>query len=177
MSSDVLVWRPLLTVLLLAACVGDVRARRIPNALVALVLGLGLLHAALADGTVAGYVTGATGAPLTTQLTTALTGAAVGLVAWLPLYALGVLGAGDVKLFAAAAAWIGPGAVLAASVYAALAGGVLGLAWLARGLRARPEVVALVGASADGIVAREVRVPYGLAIAGGVLMSLWGAAA
>jgi prepilin peptidase CpaA len=96
----------------------------------------------------------------------------VGLAAWLPPYALGALGAGDVKLFAAAAAWLGPRGVLPATLYAALAGGALALAWVVRGQMAgaRP--------AADGPRRRrrDARLPYGLAVAAGVLAVAWGAA-
>ena len=147
----------LLTALLLAACVADVRARRIPNALVLAVLSAGIVRAAAAP------LLAPAAAPYAAGVTAALLGALLGLAAWVPLYALGVLGAGDVKLFAAAAAWMGPHGVLPASTYAALAGGVLALVWGARGLRAtqgRPDR----------------RLPYGIAITVGVLATVWGGA-
>ena len=146
----------LLTGLLLAACVADVRARRIPNALVLGILGAGVGCAALAGAP----------APYAAGVQPAVTGALLGLAAWLPLYALGALGAGDVKLFAAAAAWLGPRGVLPATTYAAVAGGVLALAWVAAGaLRSR-----------RGAPPRDRRLPYGLAVAAGVLAVAWGPA-
>jgi prepilin peptidase CpaA len=172
-----LLWRAVLTALLGAACATDLRARRIPNALVVAVLALGVARAGIvayagADGVV----------PLADGPGAALLGAAVGLAAWLPLYALGVLGAGDVKLFAAVGAWIGPRGVLPASTYAALAGGVLGAAWFARAAVAA-RFPALAGAAvpggAPGAGARpagDTRIPYGLAIAAGVLAFVWGRA-
>ena len=48
-------------------------------------------------------------------------------VLWLPLYALGGMGAGDVKLLAAIGAWLGPADVLHAALYAGIAGGILAL--------------------------------------------------
>lgn len=153
-------WGVMLTGLLLAACATDVRARRIPNALVLATLGAGLVRAALA--TAAG--------PYAVGVQAALLGALLGLAAWLPLYALGALGAGDVKLFAAAAAWLGPQGVLPASTYAALAGGVLALGWLALGaLRQSPPRQAPA-------TRRDRRLPYGTAVAAGVLMVVWGSA-
>jgi prepilin peptidase CpaA len=150
-----------LTALLLAACAADVRARRIPNALVLAVLGAGLARAALASGLAPAA---AAHGPYAASLWAAALGALVGLAAWLPFYAAGVLGAGDVKLFAAAAAWLGPQGVLPATTYAALAGGALALVWM---LRRR----------APARAGRDARLPYGVAISAGVLITVWGAGA
>ena len=62
--------------------------------------------------------------------------------------ALGVLGAGDVKLFAAGAAWLGPAGVWPATTYAALAGGVLALGWVVLGRRRPLELPARSSAAA-----------------------------
>jgi prepilin peptidase CpaA len=43
------------------------------------------------------------------------------------MYALGGMGAGDVKLMAAVGAWLGPGDVLYAALYAAVAGAVMAM--------------------------------------------------
>jgi prepilin peptidase CpaA len=174
-----LLWRALLTALLAAACASDLRARRIPNRLVLAVLALGLARGAFV------WAAGAPAAPpLAAGPASALAGVAVGLAAWLPLYALGVLGAGDVKLFAAAAAWVGPHGVLPASTAAALAGGALGLAYFARNfvasraaaLPALAHAAGALGGPAGGAPGGrgETRVPYGLAIAAGVLAAAWG---
>lgn len=169
MPDTAVLWRALLSALLAAACLTDVRARRIPNALAATVLALGVVRAALPLTGVAGP-----GAP---ALSAALIGAALGLVAWLPLYALGVLGAGDVKLFAAAAAWLGPHALVPASTYAALAGGVLGLAWVAARVLRRPQLALTLPISvAQPSGAGDTRIPYALAITAGVLVVAWGGA-
>lgn len=167
MSDTAVLWRALLSALLVAACVTDVRARRIPNALAAAVLALGLARAALS---LAGAAV-----PNAPTLGAALLAAAVGLAAWMPLYAFGVLGAGDVKLFAAAAAWIGPHGLLGASTAAALAGGLLGLAWIgARALRRPQLALALPGAVVRPGGAGDTRLPYALAITAGVLAVVWG---
>lgn len=149
-----LAWRALLTALLLAACVTDVRARRIPNALVLALTGAAFVRAAVV------VWAGEPAAGLAAGFGDAALGAAAGLALWLPLYAVGAFGAGDVKLFAAAAAWLGPTGVPSATLYAALAGGVLGLAWLAT--RQLPAVFT-----------ERRRVPYGVAIAAGVLGTVW----
>jgi prepilin peptidase CpaA len=58
-------------------------------------------------------------------------GAALGLAVLLPLYAIGGMGAGDVKLYAGVGAWIGPAVVLPAFVVSAAVGGVMALGMVA----------------------------------------------
>lgn len=62
----------------------------------------------------------------------ALAGAALGLALLLPLYAIGGMGAGDVKLLAGIGAWVGPAVTLGAFVTSAFVGGALALAMVAR---------------------------------------------
>src|SRR5215208_4679040 len=85
-----------LMALLAWACAADLRRRRIPNVLVLTMLATGLALS-LAPRTDA-----------TPGMLGALRGFALGLVIWLPFHTLGLLGAGDVKLIAAAGAWLGP---------------------------------------------------------------------
>jgi prepilin peptidase CpaA len=65
-------------------------------------------------------------------------GAALGLALLLPLYAIGGMGAGDVKLLAGLGAWVGPWLTLQAFVATAVVGGVMALgmvAWTGRYFR------------------------------------------
>ena len=104
----------------LAACVTDLRSRRIPN-----VLTFGSAAAALVFQTITAGTTGAASASF---------GWAVGLAVFFIPFALGGLGAGDVKLLAALGAWLGPKDALMLALYAGAAGGVLAIAVaLARG--------------------------------------------
>ena len=103
--------------LLLIACAGDLRSRRIPNKLVLVILSSGLAFSLLTR-------------PLGLGLRHAVGGIVVGFVIWFPFHLMRLLGAGDVKLFAAAGAWLGAGATFKAAILAAAAGGVLALAIL-----------------------------------------------
>ena len=58
-------------------------------------------------------------------------GAALGLALLLPLYAIGGMGAGDVKLLAGVGAWMGPALTLGAFVATAITGGLMALAMVA----------------------------------------------
>ena len=100
-------------VLGIVASAWDIRTRRIPNALT---LGAPLValatHLAL-DGMSGGMST--------------LGGWGLGLVLFLPLFALGGMGAGDVKLLAAFGAWLGPWEVVQTALATGVIGGVLAL--------------------------------------------------
>lgn len=100
-------------VVAVVACAFDLHSRRIPN-----VLTFGAAAAAL----VASASTGGSGG-----LASCSAGWLLGTALWLPLYALGGMGAGDVKLLAAIGAWLGPEDVFHAALYAGIAGGVLAL--------------------------------------------------
>ena len=50
-----------------------------------------------------------------------------GLAVFFPFFALGGMGAGDVKLMAAIGAWLGPGMALMTALYGAVAGGILAI--------------------------------------------------
>jgi prepilin peptidase CpaA len=95
----------------LIACVTDLRTRRIPNTLTfgAAVAGL-VAHAVLE---------GPAGA------STAVAGWVTGLLVFLPFFALGGMGGGDVKLLAGLGAWLGAYETLYLALYSAAAGGAL----------------------------------------------------
>lgn len=96
---------------LIAATGIDIRTRRIPNGLTAVMAGLGF---AMALTGISGISAGA-----------AAVGFVLGLALMLPGHALGATGAGDVKLMAAVGAIVGPSAVFSAFVATAIAGGFL----------------------------------------------------
>ena len=158
-----------LLLLLASACVSDVRNRRIPNPLVGL-MAIG--------GAVYVFAT----MPLSTSFSHVVGGGAVGLAIWLPFWLLRVLGAGDVKLAAAAGVWLGVPGVVEASLIGAAVGGVIAFWALARNggvaagaARFGAWMVASRAAGAIGpeLTPKERRVPYGLAIAAGVAVAAW----
>jgi prepilin peptidase CpaA len=91
----------------------DLRTRRVPNAVTIPLAVVGIAAAAA----------GLTG--LTVKA--AFIGLALGLLFMMPGYVFGATGAGDVKLLAAAGAWLGPAHIGAAFLYTAIVGGVLAL--------------------------------------------------
>ena len=61
------------------------------------------------------------------SLGASLAGLALGLALMLPGHLIGATGAGDVKLFAAAGAFVGPTHIFTAFIYTALAGGAIAI--------------------------------------------------
>jgi len=92
----------------------DLKTRRIPNFLT--------FGAALTAVAVHAFVGGWVGGGW------AIAGWLVGAAFFLPFFALGGMGAGDVKLLAALGAWLGPGPVVWVALFSLIAGGVMGLA-------------------------------------------------
>ena len=104
-----------LFVLLLTAAVSDWRSYRIPNWLT---FG-GMVFAVI-------YGTFAARTPLV-GATQALGGLGTGLLIMLPFYALGIMGAGDVKLMAMVGAFVGPSQTLWTILFTCVAGGAAAL--------------------------------------------------
>ncbi|MEO8578416.1 MAG: prepilin peptidase [Gemmatimonadales bacterium] len=156
------------TGILVVAAVGDLRTRRIPNRLVAVLAVLGMIFSIAQEPSVWGLIRGSEGL-------------IVGLACWLPFYALGWLGAGDVKLFGAAGAWLGPLQALEGALIGALAGAVLSLIWMLKSRGVRDTAVTLgMAASSPGLLApstqepaRRSTMPYGIALAFGAICGGW----
>jgi prepilin peptidase CpaA len=145
----------------------DLRTRRVPNYVTLPLAALGLLVALAGVGRVAPA--------------SALLGLVVGLLVMLPGYVFGATGAGDVKLLAAAGTVLGPGGVIWAFLYTAVAGGAIALAVAAWRGRVRNTVdnmlwlVATRGANAPAIECTHAnnRFAYAPAIAVGTLLAAW----
>ncbi len=156
---------------LVAVC-WDIATRRIPNALT--------FGAALAALLVHGYAGGWSGAG------TAAVGWAAGIALFFPIFALGGMGAGDVKLLGALGAWLGPIAAVWVALYSGVAGGVIGLivaassgylgqafsnvwslvlVWRVMGLRPAPELTLATH--------RGPRLAYAVPVFAGLMVTLW----
>ena len=153
----------------LAATVGDLRTRRNPHAVTAPLAGVGV---GLAAAGVSGISLGASAA-----------GLFVGMLLMMPGHMLGATGAGDVKLMAAIGAIVGPGQVVTAFLFTAIAGGVLAVIVAARRRRLAATFAGtgrLIAAPTDApkeirSAAPVSRFAYGPAIAvGSVLAALVG---
>jgi prepilin peptidase CpaA len=153
------------------ASVSDFRTRRIPNTLTFGGTALGFVYAA-ATGHGGGILGG-------------VEGWALGFAMFLPMFLLGGMGAGDVKLLACLGAWMGPQQTFAMALYSMIAGGVLGIAvglatgylrqafrniwallayWRVMGIRPLEEV-SLAGSKGP-------RLPYAIPIAAGAVWAI-----
>lgn len=146
----------------------DLRTRRLPNPLTMGLAATGVAYAACGIG---GLSIGAS-----------LAGLALGLALMLPGHLIGATGAGDVKLFAAAGAFIGPAHILTAFLYTALAGGGLAvvISLMRRRLRqtvgGTAQLIASAGANAPAIESplEHNRFAYAPAIAIGTTLAALG---
>jgi len=159
-------------VLAMAGVGWDLAERRVPNVLTMSGAVLGLAWAGLTQGG--------------SGLAWSVAGCAVGLALFLPLFLVGGLGAGDVKLLAAFGAWLGPGGVVWAALWASILGGVMALvvaAWRGYLGRALRNVGAIIGVwwtvgpgRIQGLTLDEApgpRLAYALPIAAGALLAMW----
>jgi len=134
-----------------AAAWTDLRTRRIPNWIPV-------------SGALIGVIFG--GLP-------SLAAAALGFGIFIILYIAGGMGAGDVKLFSAVGALVGPQALLVVFIFTGLIGGIAAIALsVSRGqLR---ETLAKASVLAVGVrtvaTPESLRLPYGAVIAAGVLV-------
>ena len=159
-------------VIIMAAAVSDLRSRRVPNALT---IGAAVLAIAF-HGVVGGW----------SGLVLAVSGCLAGFVLFFPFFALGGLGAGDVKLLAAIGAWLGPMAAVWTGLIGAVAGGIMavvvastrGYAGTAfRNVGAMLRLWSIAGVQpVEGLTLTSkasVRLPYAVPIAAGALVTLW----
>ena len=145
--------------LLLCATWTDLRTRKIPNILSV----SGFLFALLLGLSQAGVA----------GIWFAMKGAGLGLLILLPLFAIRVMGAGDVKLLAAAGAYSGAPAVVSIALLTFIAGGVLALVYLVRVKGAAVCVeqfkLTLATRSLAAVDKTQVRLPYAVAMLCGTL--------
>jgi prepilin peptidase CpaA len=163
----------LLFVLLAAAVAIDVKNHRIPNFLLLPALSLAvMLH--IVSGGIDGLITAAGGLTL-------------GFAMLLPLYAIGGMGAGDVKLLGVVGSFLGPWGAVVAGLATMMAGAVFGITvivwrcvWPVLELHAvqflSPPDTAAHAASVSHASGRRNRItdiPYAPAIAAGTVIALW----
>jgi prepilin peptidase CpaA len=156
----------------LIACATDLRSRRIPN-----VLTFGGAAAGIVFHLIAGGPAGAG---------TAALGWLAGCALFFVPFALGGMGAGDVKLIAALGAWLGPADTLWLALYTGVAGGVLALVvacargYLMKALRNIWMLLSywrVVGVRPlDELTLAHSHAPrlaYGVAILAGTMVTVW----
>ena len=152
--------------LLMAACVSDLRTRLIPNRIVLATIALGFVSAVVTKRDIAG-------------LTHAGAGLLTGFVVWFPFYLLRMLGAGDVKLFAASATFLGARGAVEGALYTALFGGALALVYMILSSGWTWTFIRLGHGVQHPAMLRNAppaagrRMPYALAISAGVLLAFW----
>lgn len=160
-----------LVLLLAYATWSDFRDRRIPNWLTFSGVLLGLLLNTMTMGA--------------SGLGFAILGTVVGLLVFLPIYALGRMGAGDVKLMAMTGAFLGPAGVLWAAAFSAIAGGVIAALWIVYELGLRSSfyraiaTFSMIQVPGSGVLKvpdnspLKSKMPYALAIGAGSLVAAW----
>ena len=144
----------LLTAILIVAAVNDIRTRKIPNwtvlAALALFIPWAVVHPLSWDGW-------------------AVAAGVLAFAVSFGLYSAGLIGAGDSKLFTAVALFAGLGHLAVLALATALVGGVIALLSLV--LRP-PRALVMVKLKGKGDFGAGV--PYGVAIAAGAALVMWG---
>jgi prepilin peptidase CpaA len=158
-----------LVALLIVAAVIDWRTYRIPNWLTVGGMVFGLLYNAASHGLMAG-------------LLPALGGLGIGLAMLLPLYALRVMGAGDVKLMAMVGAFLGSSEIFYVVLFTFAASGIAALAFALwhralnrvvrniSGLMHSVAFAAMAGHRPTGGIAASIgKMPYGISMCVGTI--------
>ena len=133
-----------LGLLVLAGAAWDLRSRRVPNGLVL----AGFLFGVALNS----FLYGESG------LWSALLGAALAILVYLPIHALGGIGAGDVKLMAAVGALVGPANWIRIFIFTAAAGlllAVVAMIWKHRLGRTLSNLAGILGQLAQGRAPRR----------------------
>ena len=159
----------LLIVLAIAVCY-DLRDRRIPNWLVLVGIAVGMAFSVLLGGLAAFRDSGV--------------GMLLGVFLFVPFFVLGVIGAGDAKLFGVVGSFVGYEALWAIWIYVLISGGVIAVISILA-IRSYPRFIenmkmlaysVFYGFGQSGIAvtgdafSTSAKVPYALAIAVGVIV-------
>jgi prepilin peptidase CpaA len=158
-------------VLLIVAVTTDLTRHRIPNLLLFPALALSLMLHTLFSGA-EGFLS-------------ALAGLSLGIAMLLPLYAMGGMGAGDVKLLGVVGSFLGPWGTVVAGMSTMMAGAVLGITailWNRLKPKLHDKRLQWAGTNSkhspgptDSIrtVSTITQIAYAPAIAAGTLVALW----
>ena len=156
----------------MSACVWDLRTQRIPNLLTfsAAVAAL-VFHAATAGWSGIGF---------------SVSGWLVGTLLFFTMFSMRGMGAGDVKLFAAFGAWLGPRDALYAAVATAILGALFALALVVARRRTRQTFTQMSAMLSIWSIGGVCAVPgltlaepsrlalcYSLPITAGALVTIW----
>jgi prepilin peptidase CpaA len=168
---DAIQWSVVGSLAILAAA-SDLRTGRIPNALTLGAAAAGVLFWVANAGF--------------EGLGSSLLGFVIGLAAFFPLFAVGGMGAGDVKLLAAFGAWLGPSGAIWAAIWGSLAGGVFALVvagwsgYLSEAIRNVTTIAGVWSAVGPSRVAGVTladaggpRLAYAVPIGIGAVVALW----
>lgn len=148
----------------------DFKTRKIPNYVTFPFMIVGLLIALLQKSFIG--------------LTFSLTGILIGLLIFIIPYALGLLGAGDVKLMMGIGAWVGPSVIAVNSVIIIIVGGVL--AFISLMVKVHPLYpFKIMKDFVFSFIVRDIKgffvrlgensvdsIPYGIAILGGTVVTI-----
>jgi prepilin peptidase CpaA len=160
----------LVSIVLIEAAIIDGRSLRVPNWLTFHFLLAGWIYA---------YWSGGGG-----LLLWSMAGALVGLMSLLPLYSIGGMGAGDVKLMAGLGGWIGPTLTMWAFLSSAMVGGLMGLAMMIHSGELLRHLVMMQAIGKEVLAIRDpamlsevaarrkptmLLLPYGIPIAAGTI--------
>ncbi len=149
--------------LFILAAVWDLMSFTIPNFLILALLSLFILF-------IGGAVIGGAGISWSDAGLHLLAGL-IGLVVGMVLFATGVIGGGDAKLFAVAALWLGLNSLFEYALLVTVFGGVLTLALLS--LRRVPVPISLIKYEwVTRLLDRKAGIPYGVALSLGALFML-----
>ncbi|MBK4733811.1 A24 family peptidase [Noviherbaspirillum pedocola] len=163
----------LMILMLSIASITDIVSRKIPNWLILAGITSSFLYQVLS--------------PYGFGFSTWLAGLSVGLLTLFPLYALRVMGAGDVKLMAAVGSFLGGSAAFSTLIYTLISGGVLALVFILfkRTWKSSFQNVTLIGMHMfSSVLAKRVylaeypvqtsgHLPYAVAIFAGTLLHLY----
>ncbi len=137
----------------------DLRTRRIPNWITVPGAALGIVLQTWTGGLHGTW--------------NALTGAGLGIAIFIGLFIAGGMGAGDVKLFGAVGALVGPQALVLIFVFTGLLGGIAAVALAlihGRLVETLNRTKNLLSGTAGEQSQSALKLPYGAIIAGGVLV-------